>query len=60
ACALQDCLSKNTYSPDICDAQLFALYECCEKLYRAQAAGKQIDNTSCAQETVVKRWLKQH
>ncbi|CAG8759075.1 3223_t:CDS:2, partial [Acaulospora colombiana] len=59
-CQAKDCLSKNKSSPDKCDAQLFALYECCEKLYQAQAAGKPIDNTNCAQETVVKRWLKQH
>jgi Mature-T-Cell Proliferation I type len=60
ACSLQTCLNKNTYSPEKCDNHLFALYECCQNLYKAQATGIQIDTTSCPQQSVVQRWMKKH
>jgi Mature-T-Cell Proliferation I type len=60
ACSLQTCLNKNTYSPEKCDNQVFALYECCQNLYKAQANGIQIDPTSCPQQSVIRRWMKRH
>ncbi|KAG1866984.1 hypothetical protein C8R48DRAFT_600040, partial [Suillus tomentosus] len=58
ACALQTCISANTYSPEKCDAHLKRLYQCCSKLYqdRAESNGRE----SCPMQKVVERWLKSH
>ncbi|KAG1788325.1 uncharacterized protein HD556DRAFT_1245318, partial [Suillus plorans] len=70
ACALQTCISANTYSPEKCDAHLKRLYQCCSKLYqdRAESDGTERHNgsdqenisTACPMQKVVERWLKSH
>ncbi|KAJ7214983.1 hypothetical protein GGX14DRAFT_443527 [Mycena pura] len=57
ACALQECLSKNTYKPEKCDERLRALYLCCQKMYDAASDS---ESTACPMPNVVKRWLKDH
>ncbi|KAG2098425.1 DUF1903-domain-containing protein [Suillus discolor] len=70
ACALQTCISANTYSPEKCDAHLKRLYQCCSELYqdRAENNGTERGNgsdqenisTACPMQKVVERWLKSH
>ncbi|OAX36378.1 hypothetical protein K503DRAFT_695266 [Rhizopogon vinicolor AM-OR11-026] len=68
ACALQTCLSTNTYSPERCDAHLKRLYQCCSKLYQTRAeqndttrdAYQENESTACPMPSVVERWLKNH
>ncbi|KAJ6493321.1 hypothetical protein C8R45DRAFT_867288 [Mycena sanguinolenta] len=59
ACALQTCLNKNTYKPEKCDDRLRALYMCCQKMYD-NAQGSDTKSTACPQQSVVKRWIKDH
>nr|GAT42995.1 predicted protein [Mycena chlorophos] len=62
ACALQDCLNKNTHKPEKCDARLRELYECCAGTYEPSTIGEKgkVETTACPKEFVVKRWLKDH
>ncbi|KII95464.1 hypothetical protein PLICRDRAFT_98888, partial [Plicaturopsis crispa FD-325 SS-3] len=57
ACALQSCISKNTYSPEKCDNHLRGLYHCCQKMYEES---KDAESTACPMPNVVHRWLKAH
>ncbi|KAJ8586440.1 hypothetical protein M405DRAFT_743598, partial [Rhizopogon salebrosus TDB-379] len=59
ACALQTCLSANTYSPERCDAHLKRLYQCCFKLYEERDRDTD-ESTACPMPSVVERWLKNH
>ncbi|KAI6009869.1 hypothetical protein EDC04DRAFT_2581428 [Pisolithus marmoratus] len=58
ACALQNCLSVNTYSPDKCDKFVKALYLCCNEMYRRD--GKDATSSACPMRSVVERWLRRH
>ncbi|KAI0295282.1 hypothetical protein BC826DRAFT_868808, partial [Russula brevipes] len=58
ACALQGCLSKNTYSPEKCAGHMRSLYECCQSLY--EATKDRGESTACPMPYVVRRWLKAH
>ncbi|PFH51103.1 hypothetical protein AMATHDRAFT_143416 [Amanita thiersii Skay4041] len=58
ACALQDCLGKNTYSPERCDGYLRNLYLCCQGMYN-ETDGKG-RSTACPMPHVISRWLKDH
>ncbi|KAG2158600.1 uncharacterized protein EDB93DRAFT_1076500, partial [Suillus bovinus] len=70
ACALQTCISANTYSPDKCDAHLKRLYQCCSKLYqdrtenngteRGNGSDQENISTACPMQKVVERWIKNH
>ncbi|KAG2136875.1 DUF1903-domain-containing protein [Suillus cothurnatus] len=70
ACALQSCLSANTYSPERCNAHLKRLYQCCSKLYhdnaennvkeRVNGSDQESISTACPMQMVVERWLKNH
>ena len=55
---LQDCLQRNTYTPDACSAPLLRLYECCDRMY-GETRGRG-SSTACPMERVVKRWLRDH
>ncbi|CAL1716613.1 unnamed protein product [Somion occarium] len=58
ACALQDCLGKNTYSPEKCDRYMRDLYKCCAKLY--DETNDKGESTACPMPSVVRRWLRTH
>ncbi|KAF9523726.1 DUF1903-domain-containing protein [Crepidotus variabilis] len=58
ACALQDCLNKNTYRPDACDGNLRKLYECCQRMYKTTS--DKGESTACPAPEVLHRWLKNH
>ncbi|KAI0001033.1 hypothetical protein BJV77DRAFT_938856, partial [Russula vinacea] len=58
ACALQTCLSKNTYSQEKCAENLRNLYECCQALY--DAIESRSESTACPAPSVVQAWLKAH
>ncbi|KAH7929529.1 hypothetical protein BV22DRAFT_1002429 [Leucogyrophana mollusca] len=66
ACALQSCLSSNTYSPEKCDRHLRKLYLCCSEMYHNQSSpGDGVKTTgnessACPMPSVVGRWLKHH
>ncbi|KAG2067880.1 hypothetical protein BDR04DRAFT_1211383 [Suillus decipiens] len=73
ACALQACLSANTYSPERCHTHLKRLYQCCSKLYHdrtenngtehvngSQPSDQENISTACPMSSVVERWLKKH
>ncbi|KAG2362412.1 hypothetical protein BDR07DRAFT_1028914 [Suillus spraguei] len=73
ACALQACLSANTYSPERCHTHLKRLYQCCSKLYHdraqnngtghvngSQSSDQESISTACPMSSVVERWLKRH
>ncbi|KAF8588846.1 hypothetical protein K439DRAFT_1383997 [Ramaria rubella] len=57
ACDLQDCLGRNTYNPEKCNAHMRKLYECCEKMYTSNDS---TESTACPMRSVVKRWLDRH
>ncbi|KAH9975582.1 DUF1903-domain-containing protein [Lactifluus volemus] len=58
ACALQGCLTRNTYSPEKCTENMRNLYRCCQLLY--DATGDHGESTACPMPSVVRRWLKVH
>ncbi|KAI6029406.1 DUF1903-domain-containing protein [Pisolithus microcarpus] len=58
ACALHDCLSVYTYSPEKCDKFVKALHLCCYEMYKKD--GKDASSTACPMQSVVERWLKRH
>ncbi|KAI9511440.1 hypothetical protein F5148DRAFT_975039, partial [Russula earlei] len=58
ACALQACLSKNTYSQEKCAEHMRDLYKCCQTLY--DATDGHGESTACPMPGVVRRWLKAH
>ena len=57
ACNVHDCLNKNTYSPEKCDAYVRKLYECCARMYDKD---KNSESTACPSEPVLRRWFKSH
>jgi hypothetical protein len=58
ACALQSCLSKNTYNQERCDDHLRKLYLCCQGMYVGRKGDS--ESTACPNANVVQRWLKDH
>ncbi|EPS25735.1 hypothetical protein PDE_00671 [Penicillium oxalicum 114-2] len=57
ACAIQDCLTKNSYNEDKCQAQIDALYECCNAFYQQQ--GDQASTVSCPKAGLLRLKMKQ-
>ncbi|KIN02054.1 hypothetical protein OIDMADRAFT_18795, partial [Oidiodendron maius Zn] len=45
ACAIQDCLAKNSYDETKCRSQVDALYECCNSFY--DKYGDNAQSASC-------------
>ncbi|KAF8506059.1 hypothetical protein F5888DRAFT_499057 [Russula emetica] len=62
ACALQTCLSKNTYAQEKCAEHMRTLYECCQALYDATATEARGESTAtaCPAPSVVQSWLKRN
>ncbi|KAF9237866.1 hypothetical protein BU15DRAFT_48192, partial [Melanogaster broomeanus] len=58
ACALQTCLTRNTYTPDKCDEDLRRLYACCSEMYRREDGN--VESTPCPMQSVVERWLQRN
>ncbi|KAI6115938.1 hypothetical protein F5141DRAFT_1099749 [Pisolithus sp. B1] len=58
ACALQSCMSVNTYSLDKCDKFVKAFYLCCDEMYKK--GGKDCSLSACSMHSAVERWLKRH
>ncbi|KAI9441552.1 DUF1903-domain-containing protein [Lactarius indigo] len=58
ACALQTCLSKNTYAPEKCAEKMRNLYKCCQALY--DATKDRGESSACPMPSVVRRWLNAH
>lgn len=52
-----DCLTKNSYNEDKCQAQIDALYECCNAFY--QERGDQASTVSCPKATLLRLKMKQ-
>ncbi|KAJ9292541.1 hypothetical protein DTO271G3_8698 [Paecilomyces variotii] len=57
ACAIQTCLTKNNYKEERCQAQLDALYECCNAFYKER--GEDAQTPSCPKPSLLKVKLKQ-
>ncbi|KIJ66075.1 hypothetical protein HYDPIDRAFT_110214 [Hydnomerulius pinastri MD-312] len=60
ACALQSCLSSNTYSPEKCDEYVRRLYTCCSEMYKREGGTGNAESTACPVQSAVERWLKRH
>ncbi|KAH9965430.1 hypothetical protein BC827DRAFT_1126381, partial [Russula dissimulans] len=58
ACALQACLSKNTYTQEKCAEYMRDLYECCRALY--DTTEDRGESSACPMPSVVRRWLRAH
>ncbi|KAG8220445.1 hypothetical protein J3R82DRAFT_3139, partial [Butyriboletus roseoflavus] len=56
ACALQTCLSRNTYNPEKCDEYVRKLYTCCLEMYNIEGANA--ESTACPSKPVIERWLR--
>ncbi|KAN0125741.1 hypothetical protein V8E52_000948 [Russula decolorans] len=56
ACALQTCLSRNTYAQEKCADHMRKLYECCQALYDATEGRG--ESTACPTPSTVQSWLK--
>ncbi|KAI9465186.1 DUF1903-domain-containing protein [Lactarius psammicola] len=59
ACALQACLSKNTYAQEKCTEKMRNLYKCCQALYDDVTEDRG-ESSACPMPSVVRRWLKSH
>ncbi|KAL4071340.1 DUF1903-domain-containing protein [Scleroderma yunnanense] len=57
ACALQNCLTSNTYNQGRCDEFVRELYRCCYGMYKQ---GRNAESTVCPMQSVVERWLQKH
>ncbi|KAJ5224625.1 uncharacterized protein N7469_008128 [Penicillium citrinum] len=57
ACAIQNCLTKNSYKEEKCQAQIDALYECCNAFY--QKNGDQASVVSCPKPELLRLKMKQ-
>ncbi|KAN0130604.1 hypothetical protein V8E53_011578, partial [Lactarius tabidus] len=55
ACALQACLSKNTYAQEKCMEKTRNLYKYCQALYdTTEDSG---ESSACPMSRVVRKWL---
>ena len=52
-----DCLTKNAYKEEKCQAQIDALYECCNAFY--QERGDQASTVSCPKAQLLRLKMKQ-
>ena len=70
ACAIQTCLSRNSYNQAKCEQFVEALYRCCDEFYKAvdkqsvtNMAGMErpevLESTACPIRSVVDRKMKQ-
>ncbi|PLB37472.1 uncharacterized protein BDW47DRAFT_107106 [Aspergillus candidus] len=57
ACAIQACLTKNSFNEDKCQAQIDALYECCNAFY--QERGDHGQTPSCPKASLLRLKMKQ-
>ncbi|KAH8697332.1 hypothetical protein BGW36DRAFT_378464 [Talaromyces proteolyticus] len=57
ACAIQACLSKNSYKEEKCQAQIDALYECCNAFYKEH--GDDAKTASCPKASLLRIKMKQ-
>lgn len=53
----KDCLTKNSYKEEKCQAQVNALYECCNAFYKER--GEDAKTPSCPKPSLLKLKLKQ-
>ncbi|KMU80046.1 hypothetical protein CISG_07996 [Coccidioides immitis RMSCC 3703] len=58
ACAIQDCLTKNSYQEERCRDQIIALYKCCDLFY--QENGRDARTPSCPRPDLLKLKLQQY
>ncbi|CRL22155.1 MTCP1 [Penicillium camemberti] len=56
-CVPPDCLQKNSFNEDKCQAQIDALYECCNAFYQVQ--GDQASTLSCPKANLLRLKMKQ-
>ncbi|PVH74722.1 DUF1903-domain-containing protein [Cadophora sp. DSE1049] len=57
ACAIQDCLAKNSYNESKCRSQVDALYDCCNKFYKRN--GDDAKSVSCPKASLLRLKMKQ-
>ncbi|EGD91695.2 uncharacterized protein TERG_07914 [Trichophyton rubrum CBS 118892] len=57
ACAIQACLTKNSYNEAKCRNQIIQLYKCCNALYTQK--GEDAKTPSCPKSSLLKLKLKQ-
>ncbi|KAJ5553197.1 hypothetical protein N7494_002575 [Penicillium frequentans] len=57
ACAIQNCLNKNSWQEEKCQAQIDALYECCNAFY--QERGDQASVVSCPKANLLRLKMRQ-
>ncbi|KAI0873490.1 hypothetical protein GGS24DRAFT_463164 [Hypoxylon argillaceum] len=57
ACAIQDCLGKNSFNQAKCEHLIDALYECCDAFY--QKNGETATTASCPKPNLLRLKLKQ-
>ncbi|KAL2290857.1 hypothetical protein FJTKL_14811 [Diaporthe vaccinii] len=56
ACAIQDCLKRNTYKEDKCQGVIYELYDCCQAFYDRNGEGASA--ASCPKPDLLKMKLK--
>lgn len=56
ACAIQDCLKKNTFKEDRCQDVINSLYECCQAFYERN--GEDAKAASCPKPDLLKLKLR--
>lgn len=57
ACAIQACLTKNSYKEEKCQAEVDALYECCNAFYKER--GEDASSASCPKASLLKIKMRQ-
>ncbi|KDB27707.1 hypothetical protein H109_00527 [Trichophyton interdigitale MR816] len=57
ACAIQACLTKNSYNEAKCRNQIIQLYKCCNAFYTQK--GEDAKTPSCPKPSLLKLKLKQ-
>lgn len=57
ACAIQDCLSRNSYNEEKCKAEVDNLYQCCKAFYQRQ--GENANTVSCPKASLLRLKMKQ-
>ncbi|EME49552.1 hypothetical protein DOTSEDRAFT_68361 [Dothistroma septosporum NZE10] len=57
ACAIQSCIQKNNYTEERCQAQIDALYACCNLFYKAN--GDDASTVSCPKANLLRLKMKQ-
>lgn len=57
ACAIQDCIQKNSYKEEKCQSQIDELYKCCNLFY--QRHGDDAKTVSCPKANLLRLKMKQ-